>query len=115
MIADAESVLIFVGPPEGYLDDALQVGQRAAGRQHHPAPDLRTDTSQCNVKPIYDLSFHKRERMPSPRRARSQLRPSAPLCRSLLIQGLAVQAKAGVSRETARRVVRAALLSWPES
>jgi AcrR family transcriptional regulator len=32
-----------------------------------------------------------------------------------LIQGLAVQAKAGVSRETARRVVRAALLSWPES
>jgi hypothetical protein len=31
MIADAESVLIFVGPPEGYLDDALQVGQRAAG------------------------------------------------------------------------------------
>lgn len=32
-----------------------------------------------------------------------------------LIQGLAVQAKAGVSREVARRVVRAALLSWPES
>jgi AcrR family transcriptional regulator len=32
-----------------------------------------------------------------------------------LIQGLAVQAKAGVSRETSRRVVRAALLSWPES
>jgi hypothetical protein len=32
-----------------------------------------------------------------------------------LIQGLAVQAKAGVSQETARRVVRAALLSWPES
>jgi AcrR family transcriptional regulator len=32
-----------------------------------------------------------------------------------LIQGLAVQAKAGVSRETARRVVRAALLSWPEA
>jgi len=32
-----------------------------------------------------------------------------------LIQGLAVQAKAGVSRETTRRVVRAALLSWPES
>jgi AcrR family transcriptional regulator len=32
-----------------------------------------------------------------------------------LIQGLAVQAKAGVSRETARRVVHAALLSWPES
>ncbi|HEY4267281.1 MAG TPA: TetR/AcrR family transcriptional regulator, partial [Galbitalea sp.] len=31
-----------------------------------------------------------------------------------LIQGLAVQAKAGSSRETARRVVRAALLSWPE-
>jgi hypothetical protein len=58
--ADTESVLIFVGPPEGYLDDALQVGQRAAGRQHHPAPDLRTDTSQRNVKPIYDLSFHKR-------------------------------------------------------
>lgn len=32
-----------------------------------------------------------------------------------LIQGLAVQAKAGFSRKTARRVVRAALLSWPES
>ena len=32
-----------------------------------------------------------------------------------LIQGLAVQAKAGFSRETSRRVVRAALLSWPES
>jgi AcrR family transcriptional regulator len=32
-----------------------------------------------------------------------------------LIQGLAVQAKAGVSREAARRVVHAALLSWPES
>jgi AcrR family transcriptional regulator len=32
-----------------------------------------------------------------------------------LIQGLAVQAKAGASRETARRVARAALLSWPES
>ncbi|ANF57747.1 TetR/AcrR family transcriptional regulator [Halotalea alkalilenta] len=32
-----------------------------------------------------------------------------------LIQGLAVQAKAGVSRETARQVVRAALLSWPEA
>lgn len=32
-----------------------------------------------------------------------------------LIQGLAVQAKAGVPRETARRVVHAALLSWPES
>jgi len=32
-----------------------------------------------------------------------------------LIQGLAVQAKAGFSQETARRVVRAALLSWPES
>jgi AcrR family transcriptional regulator len=32
-----------------------------------------------------------------------------------LIQGLAVQAKAGVSRETAHRVARAALLSWPES
>lgn len=32
-----------------------------------------------------------------------------------LIQGLAVQAKAGVSQETARRVVHAALLSWPES
>jgi AcrR family transcriptional regulator len=32
-----------------------------------------------------------------------------------LIQGLAVQAKAGVSLETARRVARAALLSWPES
>ena len=32
-----------------------------------------------------------------------------------LIQGLAVQAKGGVSRETARRVARAALLSWPES
>lgn len=31
-----------------------------------------------------------------------------------LIQGLAVQAKGGASRETARRVVRAALLSWPE-
>jgi AcrR family transcriptional regulator len=32
-----------------------------------------------------------------------------------LIQGLAVQAKGGVSPETSRRVVRAALLSWPES
>jgi hypothetical protein len=32
-----------------------------------------------------------------------------------LIQGLAVQAKGGASRETARRVVRAALLSWPDS
>jgi AcrR family transcriptional regulator len=32
-----------------------------------------------------------------------------------LIQGLAVQAKAGVPQETARRVVHAALLSWPES
>jgi hypothetical protein len=32
-----------------------------------------------------------------------------------LIQGLAVQAKAGFSPETSRRVVRAALLSWPES
>jgi AcrR family transcriptional regulator len=32
-----------------------------------------------------------------------------------LIQGLAVQAKGGISRETARRVTRAALLSWPES
>jgi AcrR family transcriptional regulator len=32
-----------------------------------------------------------------------------------LIQGLAVQAKAGASRETARRVVHAALLSWPAS
>jgi AcrR family transcriptional regulator len=32
-----------------------------------------------------------------------------------LIQGLAVQAKAGVSQETARRVARAAILSWPES
>ena len=32
-----------------------------------------------------------------------------------LIQGLAVQAKGGTSRATARRVVRAALLSWPES
>jgi AcrR family transcriptional regulator len=32
-----------------------------------------------------------------------------------LIQGMAVQAKAGVSLETARRVARAALLSWPES
>jgi len=32
-----------------------------------------------------------------------------------LIQGLAVQAKAGASRETARRVAHAVLLSWPES
>jgi AcrR family transcriptional regulator len=32
-----------------------------------------------------------------------------------LIQGLAVQAKGGASQETARRVARAALLSWPES
>jgi AcrR family transcriptional regulator len=32
-----------------------------------------------------------------------------------LIQGLAVQAKAGVSLETTRRVARAALLGWPES
>ena len=32
-----------------------------------------------------------------------------------LIQGLAVQAKAGFSREASRRVVHAALLSWPES
>lgn len=32
-----------------------------------------------------------------------------------LIQGLAVQAKGGASQETARRVVHAALLSWPES
>jgi AcrR family transcriptional regulator len=32
-----------------------------------------------------------------------------------LIQGLAVQAKGGVSRETALRVARAALLSWPET
>jgi AcrR family transcriptional regulator len=32
-----------------------------------------------------------------------------------LIQGLAVQAKAGFSQETARRVVDAALLSWPGS
>lgn len=32
-----------------------------------------------------------------------------------LIQGLAVQAKAGVSKEASRQVVRAALLSWPES
>lgn len=32
-----------------------------------------------------------------------------------LIQGLAVQAKGGTSRETARRVVRSMLLSWPES
>jgi AcrR family transcriptional regulator len=32
-----------------------------------------------------------------------------------LIQGLAVQAKAGASLETARRVARAVLLSWPES
>ena len=32
-----------------------------------------------------------------------------------LIQGLAVQAKGGASRETARRVARAVLLSWPES
>jgi AcrR family transcriptional regulator len=31
-----------------------------------------------------------------------------------LIQGLAVQAKGGASRETARRVVDAVLLSWPE-
>jgi len=31
-----------------------------------------------------------------------------------LIQGLAVQAKGGFSREASRRVVRAALLSWPE-
>lgn len=32
-----------------------------------------------------------------------------------LIQGLAVQAKAGVPKETAQRVVHAALLSWPEA
>ena len=32
-----------------------------------------------------------------------------------LIQGLAVQAKGGVPPETARRVVHAALLSWPEA
>ena len=32
-----------------------------------------------------------------------------------LIQGLAVQAKAGIPQETARRVVQAALMSWPES
>ena len=32
-----------------------------------------------------------------------------------LIQGLAVQAKGGTSRDTARRVARAVLLSWPES
>ncbi|AMB87614.1 TetR family transcriptional regulator [Pseudomonas agarici] len=32
-----------------------------------------------------------------------------------LIQGMAVQAKAGFSREASRRVVHAALLSWPES
>jgi AcrR family transcriptional regulator len=32
-----------------------------------------------------------------------------------LVQGLAVQAKAGASLETARRVARAVLLSWPES
>jgi AcrR family transcriptional regulator len=32
-----------------------------------------------------------------------------------LVQGLAVQAKAGVPRETAQRVVRAALFSWPEA
>lgn len=32
-----------------------------------------------------------------------------------LIQGLAVQAKGGTSRKTARRVVKAVLLSWPES
>jgi hypothetical protein len=30
-------------------------------------------------------------------------------------RAIVVQAKAGFSRETARRVVRAALLSWPES
>jgi len=32
-----------------------------------------------------------------------------------LIQGLAVQAKAGFSQEASRRIVDAALLSWPES
>jgi AcrR family transcriptional regulator len=32
-----------------------------------------------------------------------------------LIQGMAVQAKGGVSRETSRRVARGAPLSWPES
>jgi hypothetical protein len=36
MIADAESVLIFVGRPEGYLDETLQVGQQAVGRQLRP-------------------------------------------------------------------------------
>jgi len=32
-----------------------------------------------------------------------------------LIQGLAVQAKGGTSRETARRVAKSVLLSWPEA
>jgi hypothetical protein len=32
-----------------------------------------------------------------------------------LIQGMAVQAKSGASREDLRRIVKAFLLTWPES
>jgi hypothetical protein len=50
MIADAESVLILIGPTKGCLDDTLQVGQRTPGGQFHPAPDLRIDLAvQCGT------------------------------------------------------------------
>jgi len=60
------------------MDDELQVGQRAAGLQLHPSPNLRNDTPQRNVEPIDDRRFHPRERMPMPGRMRDPLRPSAP-------------------------------------
>ena len=78
MIADAESVLIFVGPPERYLDDALQVGQRAAGSQLHPAPDLPTHIPQRNVESIDDRRCHNREHMPPLQSTRDRLQSSAP-------------------------------------
>jgi hypothetical protein len=58
VISEAKSVLILVGPPKGYLDDALQVGPRTPGCELHPAPDLRTDIPLRNVEPIYKFSLH---------------------------------------------------------
>jgi len=75
----------------------------------NPAGCLELNTAQAGSK---DAEPIWQELLPLPPGMTSD--DAASLIISL-IQGLAVQAKAGVSRETARRVVRAALLSWPES
>jgi len=78
MVADAESVLIFVRPPEGYLDDALQAANKLPAVSSTRRQIVGLTLPQRNVEPIDDRRFHPWERMPLPGRARDPLRRSAP-------------------------------------